>query len=72
MSKPYVAKSLISAQREVRALRKQRKELNRLLDKGWQNQKALARLAAKTPQFSNPLDAWEAEKLRDEILRGIK
>lgn len=29
---------------------------------------AMAKLAADTPQFDNPLVAWEAQKLRDEIL----
>jgi hypothetical protein len=28
----------------------------------------MARLASKTPQFSNPLEVWDAEKLRDRIL----
>lgn len=30
----------------------------------------LAKLAAKTPQFFNPMEAWAAETLRDEILKG--
>lgn len=30
----------------------------------------LAKLAARTPQFSNPIVAWEAEALRDRILAG--
>ena len=31
----------------------------------------MAKLAAKEPQFNNPMVIWEAEKLRDRIL-GIK
>jgi uncharacterized protein (DUF3084 family) len=31
---------------------------------------ALAKLAAPTSQFSNPIVAWEAQALRDRILAG--
>jgi hypothetical protein len=30
---------------------------------------ALAKLAADTPQFDNPLHAWEAQRIRDEVLQ---
>jgi hypothetical protein len=28
----------------------------------------LAKLAAETPQFDNPLHAWEAKRIRDQVL----
>jgi hypothetical protein len=28
----------------------------------------VAKLAATTPQFSNPIIAWEAERIRDDVL----
>jgi hypothetical protein len=35
--------------------------------------RSLAMLAAKTPQFHNPLEAWAAESVRDAVLtRGAK
>ncbi len=30
----------------------------------------LARLCAETPQFSNPIQVWAIQKLRDELLAG--
>jgi hypothetical protein len=30
----------------------------------------LAKLASETPQFDNPLVAWKAQEVRDEILGG--
>ncbi|MGJ0510220.1 MAG: hypothetical protein ACR652_24500 [Methylocystis sp.] len=33
--------------------------------------RVLAKLAAETPQFSNPLEVYAAQELRDEILAPI-
>jgi hypothetical protein len=30
---------------------------------------AVAKLAADTPQFDNPLHAWEAQRIRDDVLQ---
>lgn len=35
------------------------------------NQRLLAMLAAKEPQFFNPLVAMEAQNIRDAVLRGL-
>ncbi len=32
----------------------------------------LAKLACDEPQFFNPLDVWEAQKLRDEVIAEEK
>ncbi len=66
--KPYTAKSLASAQRVVRQLRKQIKERDELLTRFDIERRLLARLAADTPQFSNPMDLWAAKRIRDRIL----
>lgn len=79
MGKPakYVAKTLKGAEREVRALRRLVSMLRSDLESEYaiiQRQKrerlTLAKLAAETPQFFNPLDVIEAKKLRDDILHG--
>ena len=51
--KPYTAKSLAGAQRRVRELLKQRRELTVLLEVYDHEKKLLARLAAKGPAFDN-------------------
>jgi hypothetical protein len=66
--KPYTSTSLSAAIREVRALRKQRKELMDLLELYASDCKVLARLASDTPQFSNPIHVIEAKKIRDRHL----
>jgi hypothetical protein len=43
-------------------------ELNRLLEE----RNVLAKLAADTPQFFNPLEAMAAKKLRDDILSNVR
>ncbi len=43
---------------------------DRTIDRLRAERLTLAKLAAKTPQFFNPLVAWEAEALRDRILNG--
>ena len=68
MTKPYYATSLKSAEREVRMLRKQRTESLALLERYAKERVVLAKLAALSPQFYNPLDVVFAEKLRDSIL----
>lgn len=71
MDKPYKAKSLAGAQRRVRALLKQRAHLISLLERYVSERKALAKLAAKGPAFSNPLEAFAAEKVRDAVLNEL-
>lgn len=66
--KPYKAKSLKSAERMVRNLRRQIKERDDLLKEFSTNLKTLAKLSAETPQFFNPLDVMQAKRLRDFIL----
>lgn len=69
--KPYKAKSLKGAEREVRKLRKSVQERDALLNNWAQERIALAMLAAETPQFYNPLLAMQAKQLRDRILKTI-
>lgn len=69
--KPYKAKSLKSAERTVRSLTKQRAERDELLNIFDHERKMLAKLAAETPQFFNPLDVMEAKKIRDLILKQL-
>lgn len=64
----YHATSLKAAEREVRMLRKQRLETTVLLDRFARERIMLAKLASPTPQFFNPSDAMEAQKLRDYLL----
>lgn len=65
---PYRAKTLSGAQAEVRRLRRQLEECRELLAQFDRERRLMARLAADTPQFSNPLVVWEARKLRDGLL----
>lgn len=67
--KPYKAKSLKSAEREVRHLRRLCDRMNDILDQYDRDRLTLAKLAADTPQFFNPLLAMEAKDLRDRILK---
>lgn len=69
--KPYKAKSLNAAERTVRSLTKQRAERDELLAIFDRERKMLAKLAADTPQFFNPLDVYEAKKIRDLILKQL-
>lgn len=69
--KPYQAKSLSGAQYMVRKHRRLISEMHGLLNQFDRERKLLARLAAETPQFSNPLEVYEAQKIRDRILSGI-
>jgi hypothetical protein len=65
---PYKAKTLSGAQTRVRQLLKQREEYSELIGRFRRERKLLAMLAAKGPCFYNPLDAFEAENIRDRIL----
>ncbi len=66
--KPSKAKAMKAAESAVRSLTKQRAELEELLKIFDRERSLLAKLAAKTPQFYNPFDVLEAEKIRDRIL----
>lgn len=44
---------------------------NELLDSFYQERIQLAKLAADTPQFFNPLEVMAAKKLRDELLSRL-
>lgn len=70
MRAPYKAKSLSGAQKRVRQLEKLLATASGLLERYAKERWLLARLAEKNPQFDNPLIAWEAERIRDEILKG--
>lgn len=65
----YRAKSLSGAERRVRELLRVNAKTSELLDRYARERRLLAQLAAKTPQFDNPLLVYEAERIRDEILR---
>jgi len=67
--KPYKAKSIKSAERYVRNLRRQVSQCHALLNVFDRDRRLMARLAAETPQFSNPITVMEAKKLRDELLK---
>jgi hypothetical protein len=64
----YKAKSLTSAQTLVRRLRRQIAERDDLLTRFDRERRLMARLAAETPQFFNPLVVMEAKQIRDRIL----
>lgn len=68
----YKAKTLSGAQRRVRDLEKLVEKHKELLTRFDAERKLMARLAADTPQFSNPLMVYEAKKTRDEILKGSR
>lgn len=76
--KPYTAKTIAGAQRRVRELEKIVKSMDKHFGSCIAREKAalanckiLARLAAKSPMFNNPLEVWAAEKVRDGILREV-
>ena len=66
--KLYKAKSLDGAEKRVRELQRQLREASEILERWANERKALAKLAAKGPCFFNPLEAFAAETIRDEIL----
>lgn len=67
--KPYKAKSITGAQDYVRRLLKLRRETEALLDSYARDRIMLAMLAAKGPTFFGNFRAWEAEEVRDKILK---
>lgn len=67
--KPYKAKSLKGAERQVRSLRGQLSVCHALLNSFDSDRRLMARLAADTPQFANPITVMEAKKLRDQLLQ---
>lgn len=68
--KPYKARSLKNAQTMVRNLRRHVAECHALLKKFDHERKLLAKLAADSAQFFNPLVVAEAKALRDRILKN--
>lgn len=60
--------SLKSAVRAVRRLRKQVAERDALINIFDSDRRLMAKLAADKPQFSNPLEVMEANKIRDLLL----
>jgi hypothetical protein len=52
----------------VRRLRRQIAERDELLTRFNRERRLMARLAAETPQFFNPLVVMEAKQIRDRIL----
>ena len=69
--KPYQARSLAGAVREVRMLRKRIERTDALLEQYAADRKLMARLAADTPQFDNPLVVIAAKSVRDRILENF-
>lgn len=69
MSRPYRAKTIAGAQEKVRALQRECAELSRKVGQYYADRIALAKLAAEGPCFYNPLDAFAAKHIRDEVLR---
>jgi hypothetical protein len=67
----YKAKTLSGAQRRVRELLKQRDEANEVIGRLMHERIQLAKLAAKGPAFFNPLEAMEAEQIRDLVLARL-
>jgi len=55
-------------QEQLRELEKINKRQNALLNQFNRERILLAKLASETPQFDNPLDVWEVQKLRDSLL----
>jgi DNA-binding ferritin-like protein (Dps family) len=72
MSKPYTAKSLKGAEREVRRLRALVDDLREHISTINDEVFLLAKLSADTPQFDNPLDLYEAKKVRDRALLALQ
>lgn len=68
MTKTYKPRSISGAIRRIRDLEFQLNQSNKLLEQ-WKNERILlAKLAATGPAFFNPLEAFAAEKIRDQIL----
>jgi hypothetical protein len=67
-TKKHRFKNVNNAARRVRELEKRIEEYEEICTRLELQKLLLARLAATTPQFSNPLAAMAAEQLRDEIL----
>lgn len=70
--KKYQAKSLAGAEAKVRQLQKQISDRDNLLIQFDKERKLMARLAADTPQFFNPIVVYEAKQIRDRILNSTK
>jgi succinate dehydrogenase flavin-adding protein (antitoxin of CptAB toxin-antitoxin module) len=68
----YVAKTLSGAQARVRQLQRQIREIDKLLGQFAKERVMLAKLAADTPQFYNPIIVAEAKQIRDRILAREK
>ncbi|MBC7773443.1 MAG: hypothetical protein H7210_13180 [Pyrinomonadaceae bacterium] len=68
--KPYRAKSLRGAQTYVRALIKQVDHMTKLFEEAHAHRTQLAKLSATGPAFYNPIEATNAQQVRDEILRA--
>lgn len=67
--RPYKAKSISGAQDMVRRLRKQIAERDALLTRFDRERRLMAKLASDDAKFFNPVEAWEATRLREELLR---
>lgn len=67
--KPYKAKSLRAAQTRVRRLQRQVEVKDTMLAQLYTERNLLAKLAANTPQFFNPLVAMDAKRIQDRILK---
>ncbi len=66
----YRARTLAGATKRVNELEAHLRHVDELAQKYRAERNLLAMLAAKTPQFFNPLDAARASTIRDEILAG--
>lgn len=64
----YRPRTLAGATREVRQLRKQNEAHRRWIEILAHHRHLLAKLAATTPQFDNPLEAMRAQNIRDQVL----
>jgi len=67
--KPYKGTTLAGASRRIQQLQNQIIELDSICCRLKDERVMLAKLAATGPAFFNPMDAWKAEKVRDEILK---
>lgn len=65
-------KSIEATERRIRRLESHCYEYKQICDLYQQEKIMLAKLAATGPAFFNPLDAMEAEKLRDKLLRSVR
>lgn len=69
MPKPYKARSLKAAENRVNLLQRHLQELDAIARRYKLERDAIAKLAATGPAFFNPLDAAEAEGIRNRVLR---